>query len=172
MKHTNIGLLQVLQHGNGPKTITHETTRISKTLDDVLTYHDHRITDDNILKHIECAPPAYQSIASLIMLYTKDDNIVFVKRSNTFRCLDKGELVTLTYSRFFQRVTSFIVARMKNLVLKRNDDVKQMMEDKRESTEIIEIEYKNDTHRIYNMSVLEKAECIDKIFARYKALYV
>jgi len=171
LKHQNVGMLQILQHSSSG-TPNHEHHVITKPLDEVLAYHNLSVTDADIFKLIDASPPAIANIATLVSYYTKDESIIYNKRANTFKFLDRTDIITISYTDFFQRVMRYIYTRLKILVQKRNQEVSEMITKKSGSTEAMELEYTNDTNRIQNMNLLVKLDTIEKIYVKYKNMYV
>lgn len=152
---------------------TNDFCRITTHLYDVLNEQDKHVTDDEIIKHLEMTIPAYQGIASLLIMYTKDkDNIVFNRKNNTFQCLDDNKIQTFAKHDFIKMVLKFLEKRAYNLVVMKMDVVVSTC--KGGSHQDVDLEYQKDTNRAYNLSTIKTndPQKIEIIYSKFKTLYV
>lgn len=176
LKQANNQQLNIISNGtSGGRGGAHanDFCRITTPIYDVLNEQDKHVTDDEIIKHLEMTAPAFQGIASLLVLYTKDnDNIVFNRKNNTFQCLDDNKIQTYAKHDFMKMVMKFLEKRAYNLVVMKMDVVASTC--KGGSHQDVDLEYQKDTNRAYNLSTIKTndPQKIENIYTKFKTLYV
>lgn len=173
LKQANNQQLNIISNGtSGARANVQEFCRITTPLYDVLNELDKNITDDEIIKHLEMSPPAYQGIASLLILYTKDkDNIVFNRKNNTFQCLDDNKIQSFAKLDFIKMILKFVEKRSHNLVVMKMDGVVSFIN---ASQQDLDLEYTKDCNRAYNLSIMQSSDPqkLEHIYTKFKTLYV
>jgi len=176
LKQANSQQLNIISNGtSGSRGVStsQEFCRITTPVFDVLNAQDKNITDDELITHLEMAYPAYQGIASLVLIYTKDrDNIVFNRRNNTFQCLEDNKIQTFAKHEFIKKVLKFMEKRAYNLVVMKMDIVASAC--KGGSHQDVDLEYTKDTNRAQNLSTIKTNDTnkIEQIYTKFKILYV
>jgi hypothetical protein len=165
-----IGILDSRSHQLS-KTIDNDN-KLSMTLDDVLKMNNDTMTDEFILQQFEGIFPAYNRMAQLLIRYTHSDAIVYNKRNNSFRFLDRHEIVTESYVLFFTRVVDFFRARVKKLIIDANEKLTNNIDV--QNRDVVDTEYTKDSNRINNLSLLSDSDqsYTEKIYAKYKMVFV
>jgi hypothetical protein len=175
LKQANNQQLSIISNGTsgGRPGGVQDFCRITTPVYDVLNERDKNITDDEIINHLEMTPPAYQGIASLLVLYMKDkDNIVFNRRNNTFQCLEDNKIQTFAKHEFIKMVLKFMEKRAYNLVVTKMDVVASTC--KEGTQQDVDLEYTKDSNRAFNFSIIKTndPQKIESIYAKFKTLYV
>lgn len=175
LKQANNQQLSIISNGTsgGRPGGAQDFCRITTPVYDVLNERDKNITDDEIINHLEMTPPAYQGIASLLVLYMKDkDNIVFNRRNNTFQCLEDNKIQTFAKHEFIKMVLKFMEKRAYNLVVTKMDVVASTC--KEGTQQDVDLEYTKDSNRAFNFSIIKTndPQKIESIYAKFKTLYV
>lgn len=175
LKQANNQQLSIISNGTSGGRVAggQDFCRITTPVYDVLNERDKHITDDEIINHLEMTPPAYQGIASLLVMYMKDkDNIVFSRRNNTFQCLEDNKIQTFAKHEFIKMVLKFMEKRAYNLVVTKMDVVASTC---REGTQQdVDLEYTKDSNRAFNFSIIKTndPQKIESIYTKFKMLYV
>jgi hypothetical protein len=169
MKHQNNTLVGILDTRNHQTKSMNTDEKLTTTLCDVLKSNNDTISDTYILAQLEGSYPAYTHIAQLLLKYIQNDSIIYNKRSNSFRFMDKYEIVTESYVLFFARVVDFFHVRIKKLVIDANENLTNSIDAK--NRDIVDMEYSKDTNRINNLALLDKSS-LEKLYLKYKLLTI